>query len=84
MGAHVKGGVSAFYIAALALWAAAFWQIRPDPFAVAALIPVALHLGWQVTTLAPDDGTGALARFRSNRFAGLLMFLACVVVGTNL
>jgi 4-hydroxybenzoate polyprenyltransferase len=84
MGRHVKAGVAAFYVAALALWAAAVWRIRPDPFAVAALIPVALHLGWQVTTLAPKDGVGALARFRSNRFAGLLMFLACVVVGTTL
>jgi hypothetical protein len=25
----------------------------------------------------------ALARFRSNRFAGLLMFLACLVVRTS-
>ena len=39
-----------------------------------ALLPVAVHLGWQVATLAPDDGDNALARFRSNRTAGLLMF----------
>ncbi len=84
MGRHVKGGVTAFYLAALAFWAAAFWLMRPDPLAIATLLPVALHLGWQVATLAPDDGAGALARFRSNRFAGLLMFLACVVVGTSL
>jgi 4-hydroxybenzoate polyprenyltransferase len=31
----------------------------------------------------PDDGGNALARFRSNRFAGLLMFLACLVVGST-
>ncbi len=84
MGRHVKGGVAAFYGVALALWAAAFWLMRPDPLAIATLLPVALHLGWQVATLRPDDGAGALARFRSNRFAGLLMFLACVVVGTSL
>jgi 4-hydroxybenzoate polyprenyltransferase len=51
-------------------------------------VPVALHLAWQVATLKPDThegaGTAALARFRANRFAGLLMFLACVVVGTTL
>ena len=29
----------------------------------------------------PEDGGSALATFRSNRFAGLLMFLACLVVG---
>ena len=30
----------------------------------------------------PEDGADALAKFRSNRFAGLLMFAACWVVGT--
>jgi 4-hydroxybenzoate polyprenyltransferase len=36
-----------------------------------------------VATLRPDDGADALAKFRSNRFAGLLVFLACFVVGTS-
>jgi 4-hydroxybenzoate polyprenyltransferase len=84
MGAHVKPGVGAFYLAAVLCWAAAVWLVRPDPLAVAALVPVALHLGWQVVTLNPDDGAGALYRFRSNRFAGLLMALACAVVGSSL
>jgi len=44
---------------------------------------VAVHLGWQALTLRPDDGDGALARFRSNRFAGLLMAAACYVVGMS-
>ena len=44
---------------------------------------MALHLLWQVATLRPDDGDDALAKFRSNRLAGLLMFLACLVVGTS-
>ena len=84
MGAHVRGGTAAFYVAALALWAGAIWLVRPDPVALLALVPVAAHLAWQVATLHPDDDGNALARFRSNRFAGLLMFLACVVVGTSL
>ncbi|MBW6524553.1 4-hydroxybenzoate octaprenyltransferase [Sphingomonas sp. RHCKR47] len=84
MGRHVRGGVGVCYALAIVLWAAALWQVRADPLALAALLPVAGHLAWQVVTLRPDDGTGALARFRSNRFAGLLMFLACVVVGTPL
>ncbi len=37
----------------------------------------AVKLVWQVATLVPDDGDNALARFRSNRFAGLLMFCLC-------
>ncbi|MGU3313923.1 4-hydroxybenzoate octaprenyltransferase [Sphingomonas sp. M6A6_1c] len=83
MGAHVRGGTALFYALALACWSAAVWRVRPDPLALLALLPVAAHLLWQITTLRPDDGANALARFRSNRFAGLLMFLACVVVGTS-
>ncbi|WP_366930162.1 4-hydroxybenzoate octaprenyltransferase [uncultured Sphingomonas sp.] len=88
MGRHVRGGVGLCYMVAVILWAAALWQVRADPLALVALLPVAAHLAWQVATLVPDDakggGAGALARFRSNRTAGLLMFLACVVVGTPL
>jgi 4-hydroxybenzoate polyprenyltransferase len=67
--------------AGVACWAGAVWLVRHDALALLALVPVALHLAWQVATLRPDDGAGALARFRSNRFAGLLMALACWVVG---
>ncbi len=84
MGTRVRGGTALFYALALLLWAAAIWLVRRDPLALLALTPVALHLLWQVATLDPDDGANALARFRSNRFAGLLMFLACVVVATPL
>ena len=81
LGARVRGGVTLFYGAALACWALAFWGLRPDPLALLALAPLALHLLWQVATLRPDDGDNALARFRANRSAGLLMALACWVVG---
>ncbi|MCW3836605.1 4-hydroxybenzoate octaprenyltransferase [Sphingomonas canadensis] len=83
LGSRVRGGVALFYALAAALWGAAIWQVRPDPLALAALLPAAAHLGWQVATLDPKDGAGALARFRSNRFAGLLVFAACFVVGTT-
>jgi 4-hydroxybenzoate polyprenyltransferase len=84
MGAHVRGGTAAFYAAAIGLWATALWRVRPDPLVFLALAPVAAHLGWQVATLRPAVGRNPLDRFRSNRFAGLLMFLACAVVGTSL
>ncbi len=84
MGNHVKGGVGIFYGLALVLWGAAFWQVRPDPLALVALVPLAVHLAWQVVSLDLADGTSALDRFRSNRFAGFLMFCACFVVGTTL
>ena len=81
LGGKVRGGVAGFYAAALALWSLAFWLLRPDWLALAALIPMAGHLAWQVVTLDPADGEVALRRFRANRFAGLLMALACWVVG---
>lgn len=81
LGRHVRGGVAAFYAGAILCWALAFWWLRPDPLALLALVPAALHLGWQVLTLNPDDGDNALARFRANRFTGLLLALACWVVG---
>jgi 4-hydroxybenzoate polyprenyltransferase len=81
MGVRVREGVALFYAVALALWAGSFWLVRPDPLALVALAPAAVHLGWQVLTLNPADGTNALTRFRSNRMTGLLVALACLVVG---
>ena len=82
LGRHARAGIAICYGMALLLWGGAIWAVRPQPLALAALLPVALHLGWQATMLRPGDGSDALAKFRSNRFAGLLMFLACLVVGT--
>jgi 4-hydroxybenzoate polyprenyltransferase len=84
LGERVRPGVAIFYGLALVLWAGGFWQLRADPLALLALVPMALHLAWQVVTLQPAVGANALARFRSNRNAGLLMFAACFVVGQTL
>ena len=81
LGRRVRSGVAGFYAAALACWGLAFWLLRGDWAGLLALLPVACHLAWQAATLVPGDGDNALARFRSNRFAGLLMALACWVVG---
>jgi 4-hydroxybenzoate polyprenyltransferase len=82
MGRHVRGGVAVCYTLALACWAGALWAVRPDPLVLVALLPAALHLTGQVATLDPADGDDALAKFRSNRFAGLLIFAAMLVVGS--
>lgn len=82
MGRAIRAGVTGFYLAALALWAGAIWLARPDMLALVALVPVAVHLLWQVATLK-EDGSDPLVKFRSNRFAGALMFAACVVVGAS-
>ncbi|HEV2080793.1 MAG TPA: 4-hydroxybenzoate octaprenyltransferase [Allosphingosinicella sp.] len=83
LGPRARAGVALFYLLAIVLWAAAIWQVRSEALALAALLPAALHLSWQIVSLRPDSGDDALAKFRSNRFLGLLMFLACLVVGAS-
>jgi 4-hydroxybenzoate polyprenyltransferase len=81
LGDSVKAGVTAFYLLALACWGLAAWWVREDPLAILALVPAAAHLLWQALTLDPADGANALERFRSNRFAGLLVAAGFFVVG---
>ena len=83
LGKRVKSGVGVCYALALAGWAAAIWSVRPDPLALLALLPAAGHLARQVARADPDDGDGALALFRSNRFTGLLLFAGFLAVGLS-
>jgi 4-hydroxybenzoate polyprenyltransferase len=82
LGRHARPGIALSYALALLLWGLAIHGVRREWFAPLGLAPMALHLAWQVAGLKPADGVDALRRFRSNRTAGLLMFLACLVVGT--
>ena len=44
----------------------------------ATLVIAALHFGWQVLTVAIDDGKDCLAKFKSNRDVGLIVFAGIV------
>lgn len=81
LGGAVRPGVALCYALAIAGWGAAIWLVRPDWVALLALLPVTAHLAWQVLGLKPGDPQDPLAKFRSNRNAGLLAFLAFAVVG---
>jgi 4-hydroxybenzoate polyprenyltransferase len=81
LGRHARLGILFCYVVALLLWAAALHFVRREYYAPLGLLPMALHLMWQVATLKPEDGGDALAKFRANRTAGFLMFAACWVVG---
>ena len=83
LGGAVRWGVALCYVVALGGWGLALWQVRPDPLVLVALLPATIHLIGQVVTLDPADGEDALAKFRSNRFAGLLVFAAMLVVGSS-
>ncbi|HET7707900.1 MAG TPA: 4-hydroxybenzoate octaprenyltransferase [Sphingomicrobium sp.] len=76
-------GVGLLYMLAVSLWGLAVWLVRPDWLALAALAPAALHLANQALRADPDDGELALRLFRSNRTAGLLVFMALLVVGLS-
>ena len=83
MGANVRAGVALCYALALAGWGAAIWFVRPDWFALLALLPAAIHLAIQAARADPADGAGALALFRSNRWCGALVFAAMLLVGLS-
>ena len=83
LGRKAPLGIGAFYALALMGWGAAIWLVKPDWLALFALIPAAVHLGGQALRSDPADGEGALNLFRSNRWCGLLVFAAMLVVGLS-
>lgn len=81
LGGYAPLGIGIFYATAAILWGCAIWAVRPDPLALVALVPAALHLANQALRADPADGAEALRLFRSNRTCGALVFLAMLVVG---
>lgn len=73
-GAGVRQGVALFYGLAVGLAGLAIRLAGGGWAAWAGLAAFALHLALQVRALDPADGRGALALFRSNRKAGLILF----------
>ena len=73
-GRHVRGGVAALYLLALGAVGAALAGVGAGPLAWAGFAAFAAHLGWQAWRIRRDDTALALALFRSNRDAGLLLF----------
>lgn len=80
LGSRVKLGVAIFYALAFAGWAMAIFSVRPQGQAVVAILPMGLHLAWQVYKLR-QDGSNALQLFWSNRAAGILALVGFFVVG---
>jgi 4-hydroxybenzoate polyprenyltransferase len=82
LGRNVRMGVASFYAITVLLLAAALLLAAPErPLVVAALLPAALHLLWQVRALHSTDTVGALRLFRANTVTGALVFAACLVAG---
>ena len=79
LGPGVGRGVAAFYGLAVVCLGVALVAGAAGAWTWLALAAAAAHLGWQVATLRPDDPARALRLFRSNAFAGFLVFLTCFV-----
>ncbi len=81
LGGRARAGVAVFFGIALILWGISLWLVSGQWLAVAALLPLAAHFGWQVAKLRDCAPEMALVLFRSNRLAGGLLAGACMAVG---
>lgn len=81
LGPRARAGVGIFYALSVVALAAALFAALPTALSMVAVLPLALHFGWQVHALADTSPPRALALFRANRQAGMLLFAACAVVG---
>lgn len=78
LGAATKPWLVGFYGLTVALFAVCGILAGLGwPF-YAALAFAALHFGWQVRSVALDDGKDCLAKFKSNRDVGLILFAGIV------
>lgn len=78
MGARAPLGVAAFYVVAAGLAGWAGYVAALGPLFWAGLAAYALHLSWQARRFQLGDPALALRLFKSNREAGLILFLALV------
>jgi 4-hydroxybenzoate polyprenyltransferase len=78
-GRLTKPWLAAFYAGATALLIAAGMTVGAAWPYYAALAAAALHFVWQVKTLDLDDPKDCLAKFKSNRDAGIAITLACLI-----
>ena len=79
LGRHLRAGVAAAYLLAVALLAAGLWMLAGPGFWVAGLGAMTVQLGWQVRNLDADNPAMALRLFKSNRDAGLLLTAGLVL-----
>ena len=84
LGPNVRNGVAGFYLLSLVLAAGAGATAGLGPLFWLGLAAYALHFRRQFRRLRPDDPALALALFKSNRDAGLILLLAIALGGLSL
>ena len=83
LGGSAPQAVLGFYLTSLILLAAVGLAASLTPLFYLLLAAYAAHLVWQARRVRVDDGALALALFKSNTGAGVILFLA-IVVGTRM
>jgi len=83
LGAEVPRGVFGFYAVSLVLLAVAGYIAHLTPVFYVGLGAYAVHLVWQSRRIHVEDPVGALRIFKSNTWAGLILF-AAIVLGAPL
>lgn len=78
LGSAVQKGVLFFYVAAFALALAAAWAGGLGPLFLPLAALYGMHLSRQAARVDMSNGPLALALFKSNSFAGLLLFFALI------
>lgn len=78
-GAASRKWISGFYAATIMLMLTAAWGAGYGPLPLALILAGAIQLAWQVKTLDFDDPQDCLAKFRSNRLFGWLLFAAFAI-----
>jgi 4-hydroxybenzoate polyprenyltransferase len=76
LGSRVQQGVAIFYALAAALALESVLIARLGPVSLMGVGLYAGHLFWQALSVRTEDGTLALRLFKSNRWAGFILFVA--------
>ena len=82
-GAKSKLWIAGFALVTLGGIALAFWTAGAGWLSFLALACLAGHFGWQIVTWKMDDQADCLAKFRSNRTAGLIVLLGCLLASVH-
>ncbi|RDD61865.1 4-hydroxybenzoate octaprenyltransferase [Ferruginivarius sediminum] len=83
LGDKTQPALVAFYIVAVGCWTAA-GAITPVHWTyLLGVGAVAVHFAWQALTLDINDHRDCLAKFKSNRFIGALLFLGILIAGAT-
>jgi 4-hydroxybenzoate polyprenyltransferase len=80
-GKNVRLGVSLFYLAAALLAQLALWSVGASVIAELGLLFYCLHFVWQLRRIDGATPEVALKLFRSNHYAGLILFAGLALEG---